>query len=52
MSIDFSVCKNCGRPIYYDWCGTHHVRQDSVVLLWADYSRPECSTPEEKSDEE
>lgn len=52
MSIEFSVCENCGRPIFFDWKGTHHVREGTTVLLWADYSKPECSSPSEGSEDE
>ena len=55
--IDFSVCKNCGRPIFFDWKGTHHVKEShSLAAMGAgircDYSKPECNNPEEDSEEE
>jgi hypothetical protein len=58
--IDFSVCKNCGRPIFFDWKGAHHVRQDSALPvaqfgasdMRLDFSKPECDHPEEGAEEE
>lgn len=50
--IAFGVCKNCGRPIFWDWRGAHHVKQDHNFDLSADYSKPECDKAEEAWEED
>jgi hypothetical protein len=58
--IDFSVCKNCNRPIYFDWKGAHHVHPDRAQALSRlgaydtrlDFSKPECEKAEEAAEEE
>lgn len=58
--IDFSVCKNCNRPIFFDWKGAHHVKPDKALAvapfgmfdMRLDFSKPECDRPEEEAEEE
>lgn len=50
--IDFEVCSNCGRPVFFDWKGCHHAKRSHNFDLAADYSRPECDDPEVAADEE
>lgn len=50
--IDFEVCSNCGRPVFFDWKGCHHVNPDKFASPAADYGRPECDDPEVAADEE
>lgn len=58
--IDFGTCKNCKRPIFWDWKGTHHVAEthaESMSLYGTydtrpDFSQPECDSPEEAAEEE
>ncbi len=57
MSLDFSICRHCGRPIFFDWKGAHHVKEShSLPAMMAgipcDYSKPECSKPEEAPEED
>lgn len=52
--IDFSVCANCGLPIFFDWRGTHHVNPESygpLGLLQFDPAAKPCEKPEEGSKE-
>jgi hypothetical protein len=39
--IEFSVCRHCGKPIFYDWKGAHHVDLDNP-----------CPNPEEAPEED
>ena len=58
--IDFSTCKNCCRPIFFDWKGAHHVKESEALAAAQfgvfdtriDFSKPECDDPEEASEEE
>ena len=58
--IDFGTCKNCKRPIFWDWKGCHHVAEAQAHALSPygrfdtrlDYSQPECDSPEEACEEE
>jgi hypothetical protein len=58
--IDFSTCKNCDRPIFFDWKGAHHVKPESALAAAqfgvfderVDFSHPECDSPEEAPEEE
>lgn len=53
--IDFSICKHCGLPIFYDWKGAHHVRPESYgplgFLEFSPNSKP-CDKPEESPEED
>jgi hypothetical protein len=57
--IEISVCKNCGRPIYFDWRGAHHVQESQALGVSRfgvydtrlDFSRPECDDPKEAPEE-
>lgn len=56
MSIDFSICCHCGRPIFFDWKGAHHVKETHYLPAMmagipCDYSKPECRNPEESPEE-
>jgi hypothetical protein len=58
--IDFSTCKNCGRPIFFDWKGAHHISEEGALAATSfgvfdtrpDFSQPECDRPEEAPEEE
>ena len=52
--IDFSICKNCGLPIFFDWQGAHHVRPESYGPLGFLQCNPEsepCGKAEEEAEE-
>lgn len=57
--IEFSTCKNCNRPIFFDWMGAHHIKQYEALSISKhfgsdirlDFSKPECDRPEEVSEE-
>lgn len=53
--IDFSICKNCGLPIFFDWKGAHHVNPASygpLGMLQFDPESKPCDKPEEETEEE
>jgi hypothetical protein len=53
--IDFSICKNCLLPIFFDWKGAHHVRPEKYgslgLLQFSSESKP-CDNPQAISEEE
>jgi len=58
--IDTGTCRNCGRPIFFDWKGAHHVNESQALALSPfgmfdtrlNFSNPECDNPEEASEED
>ena len=49
--IDFDVCTNCGRPVFFDWKGCHHVNPDYNTDSSADFSKPACDDPDVAAEE-
>ena len=57
--MDFSICKNCRLPIFFDWRGAHHVTKEGALAVTEfgqfdtriDWSKTPCGRPEEENEE-